>query len=325
MKTTTTTKMKSKTLLVSSDDHGVRLDRLVRKELRTIPLSTIYQLIRKGKIRVNGKRAKENYRVQSGDTLFFAIVEMDPKETEKKDGKKIDSLFRTPFYRENFKILFEDENLLVCNKPVGLVVHSGTGHVTQKTLIDLAICYVRNTAKSNTSEPILVHRLDRDTSGVILIAKNKQILRSLHTAIRQNEIEKKYRALCHGFPTAKKGTLDFSLMRTFKKNSGTKVTVSDNGVRAVSTYRVIHTKKNISSLEVTLHTGRTHQIRVHLAHIHCPIIGDVRYGNKDLDRVFFSQLEKPERLYLHAEQISFFYPSMQKKVTFVAPVPNSFR
>lgn len=311
-------------LTVDFDDDGVRLDRILRKQLKTIPLSLIYQNIRRGTIRVNNKRAKQNYRVKEGDSIQINTLAVDIENNNTSKLTNIDSLFKTTFYKNNFKIIFEDENLLVCNKPVGLVVHSGTGHNTQRTLIDLATSYMRNSSKKSSIEPILVHRLDKDTSGVILIAKNKKILRTLHTNIRMHSVEKKYTALCHGIPPKKEGIIDASLKRTHLKQSGTKMVVSAQGAKALSSFRILKTKNNLSQIAITLHTGKTHQIRVHLSHIGCPIIGDIRYGNSELDRELFRKTIWHNRLYLHADQISFFYQEMNKKVTFCAPVPSIF-
>ncbi|MGD9199936.1 MAG: RluA family pseudouridine synthase [Chitinispirillia bacterium] len=313
-----------KIITIDKDNDGVRLDRILRKQLKSIPLSLIYQKIRRGIIRVNRKRTKQNYRVKEGDSIQINTLAIDSGNMDTFKLKKIDSLFKTAFFKNNFQIIFEDENLLVCNKPAGLVVHSGTGHNTQKTLIDLATGYLRNSFKKKTAEPILVHRLDKDTSGIILIAKNRQILRTLHANIRTHSIEKKYTAICHGTPLKSKGIIDVSLKRTHFKNSGTKMTVSTQGKKALSSYRVIAIKNNLSQIEIDLHTGKTHQIRVHLSHIGCPIIGDKRYGNSELDIELFRTDSWQQRLYLHADQISFFYQEMNKKVTFSAPAPAGF-
>ncbi len=313
-------------LTVSRDDDGVRVDRILRKALAKVSLSAIYRFMRKGNIRVCGKRIKQGYRVKEGDVIEIMIPDSDIIPDNKETRNKVQSLVHTDFFRQNFNIIYEDETLLVCNKPAGIVVHSGTGHVKNDNLIDCAMSYVmHNSKKGKYIEPILVHRLDRDTSGVILIAKNKQILRSLHHSFRNHELTKKYKALCHGIPSDKKGAINLSLVKTHERNSGMKVKVHKGGIQSLSRYRVVTARKGISQLEIDLHTGRTHQIRVHLAYISCPVIGDVRYGNNERDTVLFKNKNIPHRLYLHAEQISFYHPDLGRQVTFTAILPETFQ
>jgi len=315
-----------KTLTISPDDEGVRIDRIVRKTLVKSSLSEIYRFIRKGVIRVNGKRIKQNYRVKAGDNLEMRIHERDVVSEKEYDTERAASLIHTDFFRNSFNIIYEDETLLVCNKPAGIVVHGGTGHVKHDTLIDCAISYIMQKSRKGTYvEPVLVHRLDRDTSGVILIAKNKQTLRVLHQRLRDHTVEKKYIALCHGTPQRKKGNVDLSLVRTHERNRGMKMKVHEGGVHSLSRYRVLSVHGTLSQIEIDLHTGRTHQIRVHMAHIGCPVIGDVRYGDKERDTTLFRHSDIPNRLYLHAEQVSFHHPVLDRNVSFTASLPNAFQ
>jgi RluA family pseudouridine synthase len=310
---------------VDQDNEGVRIDRILRKQMVTVTLSEIYRFIRKGTVKVNGKKVKQNYRVKSGDIISVNIPYVALASENKKVPDKVASLVHTEFFRQNFTILYEDEDLLACNKPSGLVVHSGTGHQRHDTLIDLATSYLKNSSGKNSyNEPVLVHRLDRDTSGVILIAKNRKILRFLHSSIRNREVEKKYIALCHGVPKKKKGEIDLSLTRTHERNSGMKVKVQKGGKSSLSSYSVINSKKNISLVEIKLHTGRTHQIRVHTAHLSCPVIGDIRYGDHDRDTQFFKNHQVKPRLFLHAESIAFHHPTLNRVITLSAPVPEVF-
>lgn len=314
-----------KFLLIDQENEGVRIDRILRKHLSSSTLSQIYRFLRKGAIRVNGKKVKQNYRLKIGDSIEANVPEAEPVQKKREVPSKVKSLVHTDFFRENFIPLYEDDDLLVCNKPVGLVVHSGTKHKKHDTLIDLTLSYVKHTSKKKECrEPTLVHRLDKDTSGVILIAKNKGALRELHNAIRNHEIEKQYVALCHSKPREKKGTIDLSLKRTHERNRGMKVRIQQGGQRSLSTYRVIKSKNSLSLIEIRLHTGRTHQIRVHMSHISCPIVGDVRYGDHELDRLLFERHTVPQRLYLHAEHLSFKHPTLNRNIAFSAPVPPVF-
>ena len=171
---------------------------------------------------------------------------------------------------------------------------------------------------------MLVHRIDRDTSGIVLIAKNKRILRYLHSHFRDHQIDKKYIAVCHGQPPKKSGVIEVKLAKTLERNSGTKVTVDENGQPSQSHYAVLQSNGRLATLQVTIGTGRTHQIRVHLAHIACPIVGDVRYGDKDRDKALFMRRNIFRRLYLHAHHISFIHPLDNKRLTLSAPVPDEF-
>ncbi|MCX7726440.1 MAG: pseudouridine synthase, partial [Chitinispirillaceae bacterium] len=168
--------------IIGSEEAGCRIDRVLRRKLKLLPLSVIYMLFRKGGVVVNGKKREQNYRLQEGD-----VVEVDVDRSEvftEEKGHERDLLIQltdTSFFKNNFFILYEDEDILACNKPAGLVVHPGTGHEKrQDSLIELATAYLLKEGKiSFPRQAGLVHRLDRDTSGVILIAKNKRTLRKL--------------------------------------------------------------------------------------------------------------------------------------------------
>ena len=314
-----------KTIKIDHENDGVRIDRILRKELSSLSLSEIYGSIRKGNIRVNGRRVKQGYRLKNGDAVEITIGKAQLDSDKKYPDTMLTSLVQTDFFNKNFKIIYEDEWLIVCNKPAGLVVHGGTRHLKHDTLIDLAKSYVLLNSKKKSIEPVLVHRLDRDTSGVILIAKDKQTLRHLHQSIRSHDVEKKYLALCHGIPSAKKGSIELPLVRTHERNKGMKVRVHKDGIGSQSSFRVMASFRRASQIEIHLQTGRTHQIRVHMAYISCPVIGDARYGDHERDRLLFHQNSSMRRLYLHAEQLSFQHPGLGRRVTFTAPAPAVFK
>lgn len=308
---------------VGRDLSGIRIDRVLRRELTSCALATIYQMIRTGKIKVNGKRTKQNYRLCEGDSV--AIDLKDNVQRSNSGTPLPPPIMNTPLFKHAFRLLYEDEVLLVCNKPSGVVVHPGKGHERRNTLIDCASSYIYHTASKKTfSEPHLVHRLDKETSGVILIAKDMQTLRKIHEQLRSGKLEKKYRALCHGKPPAKNDTVNVPLVRTHQASRGMKMHVKHGGQESVSGYTVLGTTEKVSHLSIVLHTGRTHQIRVHMAHLQCPLIGDTRYGDSRKDQYLFLQKNVFQRLYLHAEIISFFHPLLKKKVTFHAPIPDEF-
>lgn len=315
------------TIPITANEAGSRLDRLLRKKLPLKTLSDIYRMIRTGFVRVNGKKAKENLRLAEGDTLEVRIdkAELSTKTPSASAGAERADLSKTDFYRRNLKIVFEDEAILALDKPPFLVVHPGTNHVSGATLIDLVKCYMQaKPAKEKDADPVLMHRLDRDTSGIILIAKNKGIVRRLHEHLRGHEMTKQYIAVCHGRPGKEKGVIEVNLAKTLEENAGTKMSVARDGVYSKTEYSVISASASLSKIRLTIVTGRTHQIRVHMAHIGCPVVGDVRYGDPARDREQFKRSAINKRLYLHASSISFSHPQTGKKLTLTAPEPEEF-
>ena len=173
--------------------------------------------------------------------------------------------------------------------------------------------------------PTLVHRIDRDTSGIVIIAKDKISLRELNRQLREQEFKKEYIALVHGTLKRKKGKIDLELEKSSTENRGMKMSVKEGGVKSSSSYKVTNEGEKFSQLSIDLHTGKTHQIRVHTSYIKHPIIGDVRYGNPELDaKLFEKNPNLTQRLYLHASTVSFIHPEFERKVTFSAPTPEEF-
>lgn len=309
------------TIQIGTEEAGSRLDRFLRKRFALLTLSEIYALIRKGKVKVGGKKAKQDQRLLLGDQLQ---IDVDPSEEVKPSGPDISlrSIVKTEFFRRNFNIIYEDEEILACAKPSGLVVHPGTGHLHRDTLIELATGYLlEQGCLKEGEEPALVHRLDRDTSGVILIAKSKSVVRKLHDTFRSRDITKQYIAICHNRPPQYEGEIVVGMARTFQQN-GTKMKVDESGQMTRSRYRMLEFNNKLSKLEIFLETGKTHQIRVHLNHIGAPIVGDERYGNAELDKAVLKNGHR--RLYLHAFRIVFPHPHKHKKITIDAPLPPEF-
>jgi len=313
------------TILVTQNEAGSRIDRLLRKKFPLKTLADIYRMIRTGFVRVNTKRVKENHRLCDGDVISIRINEAELSHTKSDTAERFPDLHLTDFYRRNLKILYEDDALIACNKPPHLVVHSGTNHEGNATLIDLVKCYMAiKKYPDPDADPVLVHRLDRDTSGVILVAKNKGVVRKLHEILRNHDIDKQYIAICHGSPTQNSGMIEANLLKTLEQNAGTKMSVDPAGVFAKTEYHVVSKSNLLSNVNIKLHTGRTHQIRVHMAHIGCPLLGDVRYGDKALDAAIFAQQGITKRLYLHAAKISFKHPVDNRDVAITAPEPDEF-
>lgn len=308
---------------IGPEEAGCRADRIIRKKCPLLALSGIYKLFRKGRVRISGKKIGQNYRLNEGEVLE---IDVDASEIQDSAVKSDDfsHLIATSFYRKNFHVLYEDANILACDKPAGLVVHPGTGHTKHDTLIDCVTAYLQSKRdRVQGDEFALVHRLDRDTSGVILIAKNKRTLRLIHEYFREHTITKEYRAVCHHRPPEYEGVISVNLAKTHKKNAGMKMQVKHEGIEARSRYQVITYENDCSHLTVYLETGKTHQIRVQLAHIGAPIVGDVRYGDSQLDNIQLK--EKKRRLYLHAYRIRFTHPYTKKKMTITSPIPDEFK
>ena len=308
---------------IGPEEAGGRLDRLLRKRLSLMSLSEIYSLVRKGGVRINGKKVKQDYRTSEGDVV---TIEVDQSEMTLPEGldNSLKSIVKTSHFKKNFSIIYEDDDLLACNKPSGLVVHPGTGHLKRDTLIDMATGYLIDQGLlKEGEEPALVHRLDRDTSGVILIAKKKQVLRQIHEIFRSRDIVKQYISICHNRPPEYEGEIVLGLSRNSEEKTGMKMIVEEDGDYSKTNYKIIEYNNGLSKLDVFLETGKTHQIRVHMAHVGAPVVGDERYGNPELDNRLFGPHKK--RLYLHAYRLSFMHPVKRKKLTLEAPVPQEFK
>jgi RluA family pseudouridine synthase len=321
-------------LPIGQSENGSRLDRLLRKRLPLLSLSAIYGLIRRGSVRVDGRKTKQDHRLSEGELLEIDVDESEFSERERPQNALI-KLTKTEFFKRNFHVLFEDPSILVCNKPAGLVVHPGSGHQHSDNLIDLATAYVLSTYGSRSDHsnnqppdpPVLMHRLDRDTSGVILLAKNTGIVRQLHDDMRAGKFKKQYAAVSHNRPPEFEGTVTLGMRRSDRSRSGMKMSVSEDtegSMESSTTYKISEYRNDMSRLEILLHTGKTHQIRVHMAHLKSPLLGDERYGDHRLDNNFFAASQLPRRLYLHAHKLSFPHPKTKKMMTVTAPVPKEF-
>jgi RluA family pseudouridine synthase len=313
-------------LTMGPSEDGSRLDRLLRKRLPLIGLSGIYGLIRRGAVRVDGRKAKQDHRLKEGELLEIDVNESE-FEPEARPQNSLAALTETDFFRRNFNVIHEDSSILICNKPAGLVVHSGSGHSHHDNLVDLATAYImanKKGAQTEAETPVLMHRLDRDTSGVILLAKNKGVVRALHADMRAGKFTKQYAAVCHNRPPEFEGTITLGMARNSGRRGGMKMRVSDNGPESITTYKITEYQNSMSRLEILIHTGKTHQIRVHMAHLKAPILGDERYGDPRLDENFFTKNGLPKRLYLHAHKLSLPHPKTGKTMTITAPIPKEF-
>ncbi|MBF7072921.1 23S rRNA pseudouridine(955/2504/2580) synthase RluC [Glaciecola sp. MH2013] len=290
-----------------TDDHKAqRIDNYLTTKLKGVPKSMIYRIVRKGEVRVNKKRVKPEYKLCIGD-----IVRIPPVRTAVKEEQNI-NLHRVSTLESH--IIHEDDRIIVFNKPSGLAVHGGSG-------LNFGVIEGLRALRPQHQFLELVHRLDRDTSGCLLIAKKRSALRDLHEQLRNKQVDKRYHALVAGqWPETR-----FKVLAPLRKNvlkSGERlVSVADDGKPSETRYRVLERFQHCSLVEASPITGRTHQIRVHCLHAGHPIGMDSKYGDENFDAKLKSL--KFNRLFLHAKSLSFNHPVSQERVRFEADYDQS--
>ncbi len=273
-------------LIISSKKDELRLDKYLAKENDDLSRNYIQQLIDKELVLVNNRIEKKSYQLKEGDEITLELPE--PEEVKLK-AEKID-----------FDLIYEDENLLVLNKPAGLVIHPGAGH-SSGTLVNGLLEYCDDLSGINGElRPGIVHRLDKDTSGAMVVAKNDRAHRDLAKQFKERKVKKTYLALVYGKLKHERGKIDAAIGRDPRNRKKMTVT-SKNSKRAVSNFEVLSINSGFSLLKVEIETGRTHQIRVHLDYINYPIVGDPKYGSKNSRNA----IPGLERQFLHAYQLGF--------------------
>lgn len=277
-------------LIAETGDEGQRVDNFLMRVLKDVPRSLVYRILRTGEVRINGRRAKPEQRLAAGDRVRVPPVAVKPREPTAAPSRSLRELIAA-------SVIHEDRDLIVINKPSGVAVHGGSG-LSHGVIETLRALY------PELRDLELVHRLDRDTSGCLLIAKRRAALRELHRSLREREMLKHYRALVVGrWPFGKK-TIDLPLKTNLKQGGERVVRVHPEGQSAVSTFEPLrHFGKLATLLDVRIGTGRTHQIRVHAAHAGHPIAGDEKYGDRERDLTL-----KPfglNRMFLHAYSLTF--------------------
>jgi 23S rRNA pseudouridine955/2504/2580 synthase len=272
---------------IDSEQSGQRIDNFLLRELKGVPKSRIYRLLRKGEVRVNGGRIGPTHRLVEGDEVRLPPVRQGPEQVPSAPSSGLLRALEA-------SVLFEDERLLVLNKPSGVAVHGGSG-------IEFGVIEALRVLRPQARSLELVHRLDRDTSGCLMIAKRRSMLRELHEALREGKVEKKYLALLVGKLPRGALPVELSLARQQLQGGERMVKVADSGKHARSVFRTLQRYPGATLAQIDIATGRTHQIRVHAAHIGHPVLGDDKYGDREENRRLRAAGLK--RLFLHAHSL----------------------
>jgi 23S rRNA pseudouridine955/2504/2580 synthase len=287
---------------IEEDNHLQRIDNYLISKMKGVPKSKIYRILRKGEVRVNKKRAKPDYKLQINDYLRIPPVTIDDKPNAPLNVSNLAYLKEA--------ILYEDDRLLVINKPSGMAVHGGSG-------LSYGLIEALRALRPNSLYLELVHRLDRDTSGCIVLAKKRSALRHLHEQLRDKTMDKTYHALVHGHWPEKRTKVSASLQKNQLQSGERMVFADENGKPSETRFRVVKHYEEASLLEAKPITGRTHQIRVHCQFAGHSIANDSKYGDE-----YFSKHIKSlgcKRLFLHAKRIEFIHPLSENRVVFEAP------
>lgn len=293
------------TLQIDADTTGQRLDNYLIARLKGVPRSRVYRIIRKGEVRVNKKRAQAQYKLQAGDVVRVPPIRVAATSPERPVSESLASVL-------DRSILFEDEGLLVLDKPAGLAVHGGSG-------LNLGLI---EALRQTRGEPglELVHRLDRETSGCLLVAKKRSALRQLHGDLREGRVEKTYLALAIGRWPARFGDVRAPLLKNHLQSGERMVVVSREGKAAHTRFKCLRQYAQGALVEASPITGRTHQIRVHARFAGCPLAGDSKYATDEANKAF--RALGLRRLFLHASSLAFKPPAGGGRVSVTAPLPS---
>ena len=296
---------------VSDDSAGQRLDKFLRRRMENMPLSHLYKLVRTKKVRVNGARAEIAQLLAAGDEITVHVLQATQAPPPKPPGA----------VGQDFKVLYEDEHILVCDKPSGLAIHPGSG-ITGETLVDQARAYFERQGLHTPEgefKPSPAHRLDRETSGVVIVSKTRQAMVRLTEIFTAGEADKTYLALAKGRFQKEKGSIDLRLPE-HQQTSNSKQQRGVNMQEALTHWRRLAGGPEATLLELNIETGRTHQIRRHLEAIGHPVVGDGKYGDFPFNRIAQRQWGL-RRMFLHSARLSLAHPVLKKRLVFVSPLP----
>ena len=274
---------------ISADLAGQRIDNFLMCRLKGVPRSKIYNIVRKGEVRVNKGRIKPEYRLQQGDLVRIPPVRLPEKKAAEKPANRVLAQLEA-------RIIYEDNKVLVLNKPSGIAVHGGSG-------LNYGVIEALRVLRPDCKQLELVHRLDRDTSGCLLVAKKRSALRFLHEQLRQGKVDKRYLALIKGKWHGPARWVDAPLLKNVVSSGERIVRVDQSGKSARTEFSPYAVSDMASLMKIKLDTGRTHQIRVHAQHVSHPLAGDEKYGDDDFNRTLRKLGLK--RLFLHAHSLRF--------------------
>jgi len=291
---------------IGTDDDGQRLDNYLLRILKGVPKTRIYRGLRKGEFRINKGRVKADYRVRSGDVLRVPPIRTPaPTEIPTVPGYWVDQLRR--------RMVFEDPGLLVVDKPSGLAVHGGSG-------LNFGLIECLRQMRPEDRRLELVHRLDRDTSGLIMVARKPAVLRELHRLLRSDKVDKRYLALVAGKWPRNLKVVDAPLEKNVVQSGERMVRVSKEGKRSVTQFSVVERLSGATLIEARPVTGRTHQIRVHAQHAGFSLLGDPKYNDPGSDALCLQLGLK--RLFLHAHSLAFTLPD-SGRISVQAPLDEN--
>ncbi|WP_459620864.1 RluA family pseudouridine synthase [Burkholderia sp. 3C] len=299
---------------IGDDSAGQRIDNFLLRVCKGVPKSHIYRILRSGEVRVNKGRIDAQYRLAYGDVVRIPPIRLATPDAAQESA---------PVPAAEFEILFEDDAMVVINKPAGVAVHGGSG-------VSFGVIEQMRAARPTAKFLELVHRLDRETSGILMLAKKRSALVGLHEQIRENRMDKRYYACGHGEwapDWGRRRAVKAPLFKYLTPDGERRVRVQDDGVSSHTVFNLIDSWPGYAFLEAELKTGRTHQIRVHLAHLGLPIAGDAKYGDFALNKALARANARPslKRMFLHAYRLKLVHPLSGDTLQFDAPLPDECR
>ncbi|MFQ8705377.1 MAG: RluA family pseudouridine synthase [Thomasclavelia sp.] len=293
--------MEKYNLIVDNEDN-FRLDKVISLNMKDLSRTMIQEMISKGLVSVNGKVAKASYKTKLNDEIEITIEDNTELDVEPENIP--------------LKIVYEDRDVIVVDKPTGMIVHPSPG-IIKGTLVNALLYHCKDLSGINgVNRPGIVHRIDKETSGLLMIAKNDAAHRSLSNQLKTHSVTRRYVALVHGVIPHVQGKIDAPIGRNPNDRQSMTVT-RNNSKNAVTNFTVIKRYKSMSLIECRLETGRTHQIRVHMSYIGYPVYGDPKYGRRKDDFTYGQ--------FLHAKKLGFIHPVTQKYMEFESELPDYFK
>jgi 23S rRNA pseudouridine1911/1915/1917 synthase len=304
--------LRTETFTVEKSLPSGRLDTYLREKFPAASRGALQRLIEQGHIRVNGRIVKPTHSPRADEQIEVHWPEARPAEAQPEEIP--------------LTILFEDQSLLVLNKPAGLVVHPGAGH-EEHTLVNALLHHCRSSLSGigGVARPGIVHRLDKETSGCLVVAKNDETHLALSAQFAGRQVEKLYNAIVCGELARESGEIRAAIARHPSHRKRMAARDDDSGRAAHTSYRVLEKLNSATFVEAQLHTGRTHQVRVHFQFLGHPVVGDGTYGARQNKKLTELTGYEPPRVLLHARELSFIHPRTEEQMSFESPLPKDFR